>query len=170
VETQLYTAAALRRFCAERGVEGAFVEGGGVSVVEASTEEGDQGGWKHGNNNNNNNDDDDDDELVPGVAAVDPEQLLGARRGAFAAAYRDDHVCSFWPAKVRAWFSSARGETRNSAKEKASAAANFSEAAAAATTTKTLTRYGKHYNERECSSRAKSQREEKRISKNKSRK
>ena len=93
---ELRTAAQLREFCAEHQVDGRWVGGSGVSVVDCEEEK------NLGLEENEVDDDDEEGEvLLGGLEAIDPVEVLGARPCAFQpTAYKDERVFSFWPAKV----------------------------------------------------------------------
>mmetsp|Transcript_71581 Transcript_71581/g.144109 ORF Transcript_71581/g.144109 Transcript_71581/m.144109 type:complete len:238 (+) Transcript_71581:25-738(+) len=111
---ELRTSARLREFCESRGVDGHWVGGGGVSLVDkvnlAGREEDDKGSDGDGGDGDGGEEAEAETEafLLDGLEALDPVAVLGARPGAFqAVAYKDSRVLSFWPAKVVAGLAEA---------------------------------------------------------------
>jgi len=109
---ELRTSARLREFCESRGVDGHWVGGGGVSLVDkvnlAGREEDDKGSDGDGGDGDGGEEAETEAFLLDGLEALDPVAVLGARPGAFqAVAYKDSRVLSFWPAKVVAGLAEA---------------------------------------------------------------
>lgn len=83
------TAAKMKAFVAEHGVDAQMVDGGGVSLVYAGQDDG-QGGGDAGA------DDDEDGGVLDGLQVMDPASCMGTAPGMFKCGYFDKHVTSFW--------------------------------------------------------------------------